>query len=105
MADQQVADTQQGTRIAREAQKKLLIEAKSLITQAQSLFVQAQSLIAQAKKDKTVAGGFITFVNMLLIAAKYANFGAEEPHHPSHDSDGAGQDEVPNAKQSSVNGE
>ena len=93
MADQQVADTQQGTRIA---------EAKSLIEQAQSLIAQAQSLIAQAKKDKTVAGGFIAFVNVLLITAKYVKFGAEEPRHPSHDSDGAGQDEVPNAKQSSV---
>ena len=39
MADQQVGDTQQGTRIARGAQKKLLTEAKSLIAQAQSLIV------------------------------------------------------------------
>ena len=88
MADQQVADTQQGTRIAREAQKKPLIEAKSLI--------------AQAKKDNTVAGCLIAFVNILLNTAKYYNFDDEEPRHPSHDSDGAGQDEVPNAKQSSV---
>ena len=91
MADQQVADTQQGTRIA---------EAKSLIEQAQSLIAQAQSLIAQAKKDKTVAGGFIAFVNVLLITAKHVDFSAEEPRHPSRDN--AGQDEVPNAKQSSV---
>ena len=46
--------------------------------------------------------------NAFLITAKHVDFSAEEPRHPSRDSDGyplAGLDEVPTAKQSSVNAE
>ena len=53
-------------------------------------------------------GRFLAVANAFLITAKHVDFSAEEPRHPSRDSDGyplAGQDEVPNAKQSSVNGE
>ena len=55
-------------------------------------------------------GRFLAVANAFLITAKHVDFSAEEPAitHPSRDSDGyplAGQDEVPNAKQSSVNGE
>ena len=47
----------------------------------------------------------LAVANAFLITAKHVDFSAEEPRHPSRDSDGyplAGQDEVPNAKQSSV---
>ena len=50
-------------------------------------------------------GRFLAFANAFLITAKHVDFSTEEPRHPSRDSDGyplAGQDEVPNAKQSSV---
>ena len=53
-------------------------------------------------------GRFLAVANAFLITAKHVDFSAEEPRHPSRDSDGyplAGQDEVPNAKQSSVNSE
>ena len=51
-------------------------------------------------------GRLLAVANALLITAKHVDFSAEEPHHPSRDADGyllAGLDEVPNAKQSSVN--
>ena len=52
-------------------------------------------------------GRLLAVANAFLITAKHVDFSAEEPAltHPSRDSDGyplAGQDEVPNAKQSSV---
>ena len=55
-------------------------------------------------------GRLLAVANAFLITAKHVDFSAEEPvlTHPSRDSDGyplAGQDEVPNAKQSSVNSE
>ena len=53
-------------------------------------------------------GRFIALANSVLISAKHVDFRAEEPHHPSRDSDGyplAGQDEVDVAKQSSANAE
>ena len=54
-------------------------------------------------------GRLLAVANAFLITAKHVDFKAEEePRHPSRDSDGyplAGQDEVPTAKQSSVNGE
>ena len=54
-------------------------------------------------------GRLFAVANAFLITAKDVDFKAEEePRHPSRDSDGyplAGQDEVPTAKQSSVNGE
>ena len=56
------------------------------------------------------SGRLLALANAFLITAKHVYFSAEEPAitHPSRDSDGyplAGQDEVPNAKQSSVNSE
>ena len=53
-------------------------------------------------------GRLLAVANAFLITAKHVDFSAEEPRHPSRDPDGyplAGQDEVPNAKQSSVNSE
>ena len=52
-------------------------------------------------------GRLLALANALLITAKHVDFSAEESHHPSRDADGyplAGLDEVPTAKQSSVNG-
>ena len=53
-------------------------------------------------------GRLLALANAFLITAKHVDFSAEEPRHPSRDSDSyplAGLDEVPTAKQSSVNGE
>ena len=53
-------------------------------------------------------GRLLAVANAFLITAKHVDFSAEELRHPSRDSDGyplAGLDEVPTAKQSSVNGE
>ena len=55
-------------------------------------------------------GRLLAVANAFLITAKHVDFSAEDPAitHPSRDSDGyplAGQDEVPNAKQSSVSSE
>ena len=55
-------------------------------------------------------GRLLAVANAFLITAKHVDFSAEEPAitHPSRDSDGyplAGQDEVPNAKQSLVSSE
>ena len=52
-------------------------------------------------------GRLLALANAFLITAKHVDFSAEESHHPSRDADGyplAGLDEVPTAKQSSVNG-
>ena len=51
-------------------------------------------------------GRLLAVANAFLIPAKHVDFSAEEPRHPSRDSDGyplAGLDEVPTAKQSSAN--
>ena len=51
-------------------------------------------------------GRLLAVANVFLITAKHVDFSAEEPRHPSRDSDGyplAGFDEVTNAEQSSVN--
>ena len=51
-------------------------------------------------------GRLLAVANAFLITAKHFDFSAEEPRHPSRDSDGyplAGVDEIPTAKQSSAN--
>ena len=53
-------------------------------------------------------GRLLALANTFLITAKHVDLSAEEPHHPSRDSDGyplPGLDEVPTPKQSSVNAE
>ena len=53
-------------------------------------------------------GRMLAVANAFLITAKHVDFSSEEPHHPSRHADGyplAGVDEVPTAKQSSVNSE
>ena len=53
-------------------------------------------------------GRLLAVANAFLITAKHVDFSAEEPLHPSRDSDGyplAELDEVPTAKQSSANAE
>ena len=50
-------------------------------------------------------GRLLAVANAFLITAKFVDFSAEEPHHPSPDSDGYPVDEVPTAKQSSANAE
>ena len=51
-------------------------------------------------------GRLLTIANVIVITLKDIDFSAEEPRHPSRDSDGyplAGQDEVDVVKQSSAN--
>ena len=53
-------------------------------------------------------GRLLAVANAFLITAKHVDFSAEEPRHPSRDSDGyplVGLDEVPALEQYSVNGE
>ena len=51
-------------------------------------------------------GRLLAMANAILITAKHVDFSAEEPLHPSRDSDGyPWLDEVPTAKQSSANAE
>ena len=53
-------------------------------------------------------GRLLAVANAFLITAKHVDFSTEEPRRPSRDADGyplAGLDEVPTAKQSSVNAE
>ena len=53
-------------------------------------------------------GRFLAVANAFLITAKHVDFRAEEPRHPSRDSDGyplTGVDEVPTGEKSSANAE
>ena len=53
-------------------------------------------------------GSFLAVANAFLITAKHVDFSAEEPRHPSRDSDGyplTGVDEVPTGEKSSANAE
>ena len=53
-------------------------------------------------------GRLLAVANAFLITAKHVDFSAEEPRHPSRDSDGyplAGLNVVPPAEQSSANAE
>ena len=50
-------------------------------------------------------GRLLAVANAFLITAKHVDFSAEEPRHDADDCPLAGLDEVPYAKQYSVNGE
>ena len=84
----------------------------TLKTPAAKRIAEAESIIKKELSNLSGnialrCGHFLAVANSFLITAKHVDFSAEETH-PSRDSDGyplAGQDEVPNAKQSSVNGE
>ena len=95
----------------------------SFSTKALSLVVRlkdTEALQNELKNDYTIpkelsnisgslvlrCGRLFAVANAFLITAKHVDFSAEEPHHPSRGSDGypiAGVDEVPTAKQCSVN--
>ena len=116
MGDHQRHETYVGTKTT-----ETLIESfLSFSTKALSLAVRLKDAEAQqnelkndyiiAKELLNISGNLalrcsrlLTVANAFLITAKHVDFSAEEPHHPSRDSDGyplAGVDEVPTAKQS-----
>ena len=106
-------------------QLKQLDSFLAFSTKALSLVVKlkdAEALQNELKKDYIITkelsnlsgnialrcGRLLAVANAFLITAKHVDFSAEEPRHPSRDSDGyplAGLDEVPALEQYSVNGE
>ena len=77
----------------------------TLKTPAAKRVAEAQSIIEKelSNLSDNVSPNYrslLAFANAFLITAKHVDFSAEEPRHLSRD-----QEEVPNAKQSSVNSE
>ena len=71
-------------------------------------YVSTKELSAFSGAIALGCGRLFAIANAIVITLKHIDFSAEEPHHPSRDSDGyplAGQDEVDVAKQSSANAE
>ena len=113
------------TYVGAKTTETLIESFLSFSTKALSLVVQlkdAEALQNELKNDYIITkelsnisgnlalrcGCLLAVANAFLMTAKHVDFSAEEPRHPSRDADGyplAGLDEVPTAKQSSVNGE
>ena len=80
-----------------------LEDIEALRNELKSDFIITKELNNLSGKIALRCGRLLAVANAFLITAKHVDFSAEEPRHPSRDSDGyplAGQDEVPNAKQS-----
>ena len=85
-----------------------LNDAEALQNELKNDYIITKELSNLSGNIALRCGRLLAVANAFLITAKHVDFSAEEPRHPSRDSDGyplAGQDEVPNAKQSSVNSE
>ena len=85
-----------------------LKDAEALQNELKNDYIITKELSNLSGNIALRCGRLLVVANAFLITAKHVDFSAEEPRHPSRDSDGyplAGQDEVPNAKQSSVNSE
>ena len=85
-----------------------LKDAEALQNELKNDYIITKELSNLSGNIALRCGRLLAVANAFLITAKHVDFSAEEPRHPSRDSDGyplAGQDEVPNAKQSSVNSE
>ena len=85
-----------------------LKDAEALQNELKNDYIITKELSNLSGNIALRCGRFLAVANAFLITAKDVDFSAEEPRHPSRDSDGyplAGQDEVPIAKQSSVNSE
>ena len=113
------------TYVGAKTTETLIESFLSFSTKALSLVVQlkdAEALQNELKNDYIITkelsnisgnlalrcGRLLAVANAFLMTAKHVDFSAQEPRHPSRDADGyplAGLDEVPTAKQSSVNGE
>ena len=85
-----------------------LKDAEALQNELKNDYIITKELSNLSGNIALRCGRLLAVANAFLITAKHVDFSAEESHHPSRDSDGyplAGQDEVPTAKQSSVNAE
>ena len=87
-----------------------LKDAEALHNELKNDYIITKELYNISGNISLRCGRFLAVANAFLIALKHVDFSTEEPAitHPSRDSDGyplAGQDEVPDAKQSSVNSE
>ena len=87
-----------------------LKDAEALQNDLKNDYIITKELSNLSDNIALKCGRLLAVANAFLITAKHVDFSAEEPlsTHPSRDSDGyplAGKDEVPNAKQSSVNSE
>ena len=81
-----------------------LKDAEALQNELKNDYIITKELSNLSGNIALRCGRLLAVANAFLITAKHVDFSAEETH-PSRDSDGyplAGQDEVPNAKQSSV---
>ena len=113
------------TYVGAKTTETLIESFLSFSTKALSLVVKlkdAEALQNELKNDYIITkelsnisgnlalrcGRLLAVANAFLITAKHVDFSAEEPRHPSRDSEGyplAGLDEVPTAEQSSENAE
>ena len=81
-----------------------LKDAEALQNELKNDYIITKELSNLSGNIALRCGRLLAVANAFLITAKHVDFSAEETH-PSRDSDGyplAGQDEVPNSKQSSV---
>ena len=80
-----------------------LKDAEALQNELKNDYIIAKELLNISGNLALRCGRLLAVANAFLITAKHVDFSAEEPCHPSRDSDGyplAGLDEVPTAKQS-----
>ena len=83
-----------------------LKDTQALHNELKNDYIITKELSNISGKIAIRCGRLLAVANAFLITAKHVDFSAE--HHPSRDSDGyplTGVDEVPNAEQSSANGE
>ena len=85
-----------------------LKDAEALQNELKNDYIITKELSNLSGNIALRCGRLLAVANAFLITAKHADFSAEEPRHPSRDSDGyplAGLDEVPSLEQYSVNAE
>ena len=85
-----------------------LKDVKALQNELKNDYIITKELSNLSGNISLRCGRLLAVANAFLITAKHVDFSAEEPRHPSRDSDGyplTGLDEVPTAEQSSVNAE
>ena len=85
-----------------------LKDAEALQNELKNDYIITKELSSLSGYIALRCGHLLAVANAFLITAKHVDFSAEDPHHPSRDSDGyplTGLDEVPTPKQSSVNSE
>ena len=88
--------------------KYVLEDVEALQNELKNDYIITKELSNLSGNIALRCGRLLAVANAFLITAKHVDFSAEEPRHPSRDSDGyplAGLDEVPTAEQSLVNAE